>query len=50
MPSGSTRTTIEAPRGETLANHSILHRQPRIGTALVGYGYWGPNLARNIDE
>jgi len=21
-----------------------------IGTALVGYGYWGPNLARNIAE
>lgn len=21
-----------------------------IGTAVVGYGYWGPNLARNISE
>ncbi len=23
---------------------------PDIGTALVGYGYWGPNLARNVTE
>src|ERR1700704_4549885 len=21
-----------------------------IGTAVVGYGYWGPNLARNVAE
>ncbi len=50
MPSGSTPSTVAAPNGETLARHSILHREPRIGTALVGYGYWGPNLARNIAE
>ena len=50
MPSGSTRTTVAAPHGDTLTRHSILHREPRIGTALVGYGYWGPNLARNIAE
>ncbi len=29
---------------------SILRREPPIGTAIVGYGYWGPNLARNIAE
>ena len=23
---------------------------PKIGVALVGYGYWGPNLARNLVE
>jgi predicted dehydrogenase len=23
---------------------------PEIGTAVVGYGYWGPNLARNVAE
>jgi predicted dehydrogenase len=23
---------------------------PPVGTAVVGYGYWGPNLARNIAE
>ena len=21
-----------------------------IGAAVIGYGYWGPNLARNLDE
>ena len=30
--------------------NSILRREPPIGTAIVGYGYWGPNLARNIAE
>jgi predicted dehydrogenase len=34
----------------SLRSHSILHRETPIGTALVGYGYWGPNLARNIAE
>ena len=29
---------------------SILRREPPIGTAIVGYGYWGPNLARNVAE
>jgi predicted dehydrogenase len=23
---------------------------PPVGTAVVGYGYWGPNLARNVAE
>src|ERR1700739_1632360 len=23
---------------------------PAIGAAVVGYGYWGPNLARNLEE
>ncbi len=30
--------------------NSILRREPPIGTAIVGYGYWGPNLARNVAE
>jgi predicted dehydrogenase len=25
-------------------------REPSLGTAVVGYGYWGPNLARNVAE
>lgn len=25
-------------------------QEPPIGAAVVGYGYWGPNLARNLDE
>jgi predicted dehydrogenase len=28
----------------------ILHSEPPIGTAVLGYGYWGPNLARNVAE
>src|SRR5271167_2257451 len=27
----------------------VPHEEP-IGTAVVGYGYWGPNLARNVAE
>ena len=30
--------------------NSILRREQPIGTAVVGYGYWGPNLARNVAE
>jgi predicted dehydrogenase len=30
--------------------HQVLIASPPIGTALVGYGYWGPNLARNLAE
>jgi predicted dehydrogenase len=28
----------------------IVPRPEPIGTAVIGYGYWGPNLARNLDE
>ncbi len=28
----------------------IVARPEPLGTAIVGYGYWGPNLARNIAE
>jgi predicted dehydrogenase len=28
----------------------IVARPAPIGTAIVGYGYWGPNLARNVAE
>jgi len=52
MASGSIDTAlegapIEVPRATA---RPIVRREPRIGTALVGYGYWGPNLARNIAE
>jgi predicted dehydrogenase len=43
--------------GETAAALSDLASRNRIvrgpaplGTAVIGYGYWGPNLARNIAE
>jgi predicted dehydrogenase len=28
----------------------IVPRPAPIGAAVIGYGYWGPNLARNLDE
>jgi predicted dehydrogenase len=28
----------------------IVPREAPLGTAVVGYGYWGPNLARNVAE
>jgi predicted dehydrogenase len=28
----------------------ILRRETPLGTAVIGYGYWGPNLARNVAE
>jgi predicted dehydrogenase len=28
----------------------ILRREAPLGAAVIGYGYWGPNLARNIAE
>jgi predicted dehydrogenase len=28
----------------------ILPRESPLGTAVIGYGYWGPNLARNVAE
>jgi predicted dehydrogenase len=30
--------------------NGILRREQPLGTAVVGYGYWGPNLARNVAE
>ena len=42
----STVTTIETfPQRDR-----IVPRPTPIGTAIVGYGYWGPNLARNVAE
>jgi predicted dehydrogenase len=28
----------------------IVQREQPVATAIVGYGYWGPNLARNVAE
>jgi predicted dehydrogenase len=33
-----------------IARERILRREPPLGTAVVGYGYWGPNLVRNVAE
>ncbi len=35
---------------ELASRGRILARPEPLGTAIVGYGYWGPNLARNIAE
>jgi predicted dehydrogenase len=42
----------EAPLGDLTGPRRgrIVHREPPIGTAVLGYGYWGPNLARNVAE
>jgi predicted dehydrogenase len=36
--------------GSQAAGASPLADTPAIGTAVVGYGYWGPNLVRNVVE
>jgi predicted dehydrogenase len=39
-----------APIGDVQRVGRIVPRPSPLGTAVVGYGYWGPNLARNLDE
>jgi len=45
MLDGWATSVQEAPR-----NGRILSRPSPIGAAVVGCGYWGPNLARNLAE
>jgi predicted dehydrogenase len=45
MFDGAGATLTELPVRER-----IVPRTAPIGTAIVGYGYWGPNLARNVAE
>ncbi len=42
----SWNTTVDGLR----RNRRIVPREMPIGTAVVGCGYWGPNLARNLAE
>lgn len=35
---------------QQLHRTSLLPKSGRLGFGVVGYGYWGPNLARNIAE
>jgi predicted dehydrogenase len=37
----------ETPR-EGLVNGTGSHANANVGIAILGYGYWGPNLARNV--
>jgi predicted dehydrogenase len=39
-----------ATLAELAGRERIVRREPPLGTAVVGYGYWGPNLVRNIAE
>jgi predicted dehydrogenase len=36
--------------GEFPPAKRILRRDSPLGTAIIGYGYWGPNLTRNVAE
>jgi predicted dehydrogenase len=49
---GRAKGLSEAALGDLSAPRRgrILRREPPIGTAVLGYGYWGPNLARNVAE
>jgi predicted dehydrogenase len=46
---GEAATLTELAARET-GRGRILRREAPLGTAVIGYGYWGPNLARNIAE
>jgi predicted dehydrogenase len=37
-------------RALAVTRDRIIPRPAPIGAAVVGYGYWGPNLARNLQE
>jgi predicted dehydrogenase len=42
----ATLAELPAPAGRG----RVLRRESPLATAVVGYGYWGPNLVRNIAE
>jgi predicted dehydrogenase len=46
MFGGTGAMLTKPPAGKRIA----VPRTAPIGTAIVGYGYWGPNLARNVAE
>jgi predicted dehydrogenase len=39
-----------APAQLAPGQERILRRESPLGTGVVGYGYWGPNLVRNVAE
>jgi predicted dehydrogenase len=47
---GATLNGWESPLEDDESSGRIIARPRPIGTAVVGYGYWGPNLARNLAE
>jgi predicted dehydrogenase len=51
MLNGVSTQAGEAPSIENLGRtERIVPRPAPIGAAVVGHGYWGPNLARNLEE
>jgi predicted dehydrogenase len=45
-----TATLAELPTPAGHGHGRVLRRESPLATAVVGYGYWGPNLVRNIAE
>ncbi len=50
MLDGWSSPTDDATVDDVRRPGRILPRPEPIGAAVIGYGYWGPNLARNLDE
>lgn len=54
VPAGGERPSTGGERrmagGEPFPTPRVLDRERPVGAVVVGYGYWGPNLARNIAE
>jgi predicted dehydrogenase len=46
----ATLAELPAPAGRGHGHGRVLRRESPLETAVVGYGYWGPNLVRNIAE
>src|ERR1700683_3197697 len=45
------RTSVDDTSVEDVRQAGRIVPKPSpIGAAVIGYGYWGPNLARNLDE
>ena len=49
MFDGASRTDALDDASPRPTGRMVPREQP-LGTAVVGYGYWGPNLARNVAE
>ncbi|HKF76365.1 MAG TPA: Gfo/Idh/MocA family oxidoreductase [Candidatus Dormibacteraeota bacterium] len=47
---GPATPTSDAARRDVAAPAGTRRQASRVGVAVVGYGYWGPNLVRNFAE
>jgi predicted dehydrogenase len=39
---------LQRYRGAGMTHSRVLRGSPTVGVAVIGYGYWGPNLVRNF--